>query len=224
LPRRIDESGVVEFVDNGRPEYARLKLQRIKPDMVIFCTGYRQTFPFLLGTDMDHIAHPSSYVRGIWKREHPTIGFIGFVRPSLGAIPPLSEMQAQLWVLNLVAPTRLSDLKAEDETHYRLHSGPDDRVQYGVDHESYAYQLALDMRSAPGLIDIWRIVRQAQISFSCRLLIIWAFGAHFNTKFRLIGPWAWKEAKDVLVTDELWHTITRRPILFGKSYINIMIV
>ncbi|GKU08193.1 unnamed protein product, partial [Fusarium langsethiae] len=104
LPKRIDEDGTVEFVDNGRPEYARLRHRRIKPDMIIFCTGYRQTFPFLAGTDVNHTDHPSSYVRGIWKRENPNIGFIGFVRPSLGAIPPLSEMQAQLWVLNLVAP------------------------------------------------------------------------------------------------------------------------
>lgn len=116
-----------------------------------------------------------------------------------------------------MAPTRIPDLNVEGETHYKLHSGPDDRVQYGVDHESYAYQLALDMGSAPGLIDIWKIARQRKFSFSCPLLTIWAFGAHFNTKFRLIGPWAWEEAKDVLVTDEFWHTITRRPFLFSKS-------
>ncbi|KAJ0126465.1 Uncharacterized protein HZ326_30434 [Fusarium oxysporum f. sp. albedinis] len=60
-------------------------------------------------------------------------------------------MQAQLWVLSLMAPHKLSNLKAEDEIHYKLHSKYDDRVTYGVDHESYAYQLALDMNSAPGI-------------------------------------------------------------------------
>ena len=63
-------------------------------------------------------------------------------------------MQAQLWVLNLAAPHKLTNLKAKDEAHYKLHSKPDDRVTYGVDHKSYAYKLALDMNSAPGLIDM----------------------------------------------------------------------
>ncbi|EXK77681.1 hypothetical protein FOQG_17620 [Fusarium oxysporum f. sp. raphani 54005] len=126
-------------------------------------------------------------------------------------------MQAQLWVLNLMAPHKLSNLKAEDEIHYKLHSKYDDRVTYGVDHESYAYQLALDMNSAPGIADIWRITQTIHITSLYRLLIIWAFGAHFNTKFRLIGPWAWEGAMEVLVSEELWHTITRRPVLFGET-------
>lgn len=164
--------------------------------------------------------HFSSLVRGIWRREQPTMGFIGFVRPSLGAIPPLAEMQAQLWVLNLVAPCKLSDLNTRDEAHYKLHTKSSDRVTYGVDHESYAYQLALDMNSAPGIVDIWRITWTTQnltMRSMCRLFIIWAFGTHFNTKFRLIGPWAWGSATEILVSDEFWHTITRRPLLFGET-------
>ncbi|RKK10631.1 hypothetical protein BFJ65_g14626 [Fusarium oxysporum f. sp. cepae] len=217
LPKRINDSGVVEFVDNGRPEYDRLKFRTIQPDVIVLCTGYQQTFPFLDNTHKTSTHHLSSYVRGIWRRDEPAMGFIGFVRPSLGAIPPLAEMQAQLWVLNLMAPHKLSNLKAEDEIHYKLHSKYDDRVTYGVDHESYAYQLALDMNSAPGIVDIWRITQTIRITSMYRLLIIWAFGAHFNTKFRLIGPWAWEGAMEVLVSEELWHTITRRPILFGET-------
>jgi dimethylaniline monooxygenase (N-oxide forming) len=220
LPKRIDKRGVVEFVDNGRPEYGRIKLQTIQPDVIVLCTGYQETFPFLDDKLKVNTNHLSSHVRGIWRREQPTMGFIGFVRPSLGAIPPLAEMQAQLWVLNLVAPRKLSVLNPGDEIHYKLHSKPADRVTYGVDHESYAYQLALDMNSAPGIVDIWRITRKTQIltmHSMCRLLIIWAFGAHFNTKFRLIGPWVWDGAIEVLVSDEFWHTITRRPLLFGET-------
>uniref|UniRef100_A0A0D2YCT7 Uncharacterized protein n=1 Tax=Fusarium oxysporum (strain Fo5176) TaxID=660025 RepID=A0A0D2YCT7_FUSOF len=129
LPKRINESGVVEFVDNGRPEYDRLKFRTIQPDVIVLCTGYQQTFPFLDNTHKTSTHHLSSYVRGIWRRDEPAMGFIGFVRPSLGAIPPLAEMQAQL----------------------------------------------------------------------------------------LIGPWAWEGAMEVLVSEELWHTITRRPVLFGET-------
>lgn len=70
-------------------------------------------------------------------------------------------MQAQLWVLNFVAPDKIPlELKPEDEPHYRLKHPVHSRIQYGVDHESYAYQLALDMGSAPSFGDVigagWR--------------------------------------------------------------------
>ncbi|KAF4443185.1 Dimethylaniline monooxygenase N-oxide-forming 2 [Fusarium austroafricanum] len=218
LPQKVDNDGTVKFVNNGRPEYERLKVQTIQPDVIVLCTGYKQTFPFLRNMRKGHDEHPSSYVRGIWKHEQPSMGFIGFVRPSLGAIPPLSEMQAQLWVLNLLAPHKLGGLKAEDEDHYRLHSNSDTRVTYGVDHESYAYQLALDIRSAPGIIDIISRILSTDIPSPYRLMIIWAFGAHFNTKFRLMGPWGWEGAEELFVSDEFWQTITRRPIIFGKTF------
>ncbi|KAH6883538.1 hypothetical protein B0T10DRAFT_463464 [Thelonectria olida] len=110
---------------------------------------------------------------------------------------PLAEMQAQLWILNILAPEKIPrTLKAIDEDHYRLTSSPDSRIRYGVDHESYAYQLALDMDSAPGLWSILALVSGKSISKSLRLLIVWGFGAHFNTKFRLQGPWRWNGAVD----------------------------
>lgn len=122
--------------------------------MVVLCTGYKQSFPFLRELFQLEQKHPSSFVRGIWEDGRPELGFIGFMRPSLGAISPLAEMLAQLWVLNLVSPHKVANLKAEDEHHYRLHTKSTDSVTYGVDHESYAYQLALDMNSAPDFTDI----------------------------------------------------------------------
>ncbi|KAH7192886.1 dimethylaniline monooxygenase [Fusarium flagelliforme] len=215
LPKAIHKDGTVDFVDNGRLEYERLKTQTIRPDMVVLCTGYKQTFPFLRTLYQDKQRHPSSFVRGICEETRPELRFIGFMRPSLGAIPPLAEMQAQVWVFNLVSPHKLS-LQLEDEEHYRLHTKPTARVTYGVDHEIYAYQLALDMNSAPSLTDILKRASFTDLGTAFRLLVIWAFGAHFNTKFRLIGPWAWEGAEELLVSDEFWQTITRRPILFGR--------
>ncbi|KAH7112383.1 dimethylaniline monooxygenase [Dactylonectria macrodidyma] len=219
LPKEIDSDGVVHFLDNGRPEYDRLRNESIKPDIIVLCTGYKQTFPFLSSknsrTSQENL---KPNVRGIWNHEEPTLGYIGFVRPSLGAIPPLAEMQAQLWILNLLAPQKVPrPLLSEDEAHYRLLCPPDARVTYGVDHESYVYQLALDMNSAPGVLGIVRLVLQSKLLNSWRLPIIWAFGAHFNTKFRLQGPWKWDGAQDLLASEEFWNTIQRRPLLFGKA-------
>lgn len=221
-PERIEPSGIVRFKDTGRPESERMKQEIIKPDIVILCTGYNQSFPFFqTPRRRGHRAYPlpsEADVRGIWKRQEPTIGFIGFLRPSLGAIPPLAEMQTQLWILNLLAPHKIPRaLVSEDEKHYRLHPLPDARIKYGVDHESYAYQLALDMNSAPGLTDIIGLLSLTHKSW--RLLVIWALGAHFNTKFRLQGPWKWHGAQDLLVSTEFWETITRRPLFFGERNI-----
>ncbi|OIW29196.1 FAD/NAD(P)-binding domain-containing protein [Coniochaeta ligniaria NRRL 30616] len=220
FPERIDATGTVHFRNNGRPEYERMKDSNIKPDIVVFCTGYKQVFPFLNNSSADKSAKPyptaaEADVRDIWARDDPTVAFVGFVRPSLGAIPPLSELQAQLWVLSLVSPGRVPrPLAPEDERHYRLLHPPESRVQYGVDHESYAYQLALDMDAAPGALEVVGLGLVAGGNRVWRLPLVWALGANFNAKFRLRGPWRWEGAVDVL-GDELWETVARRGWFFG---------
>ncbi|KAI3336822.1 FAD/NAD(P)-binding domain-containing protein [Xylariaceae sp. AK1471] len=221
-PECIDQEGVVHFRDNGRPEYYHMKDQVVKPDMIVLCTGYEQTFPFLKDTEL-RACHAD--VRGIWMREDPTVGFIGFLRPNLGAIPPLAEMQAQLWVLNLLAPERMvsRDLLRKDEAFYRLAPPENARLRYGVDHESYAYQLALDMGSAPSFSEVLSISLSSreQADGWWKLLLVWALGANFNAKFRLSGPWKWHGAVEVM-TGELWETITRRHIVFGHFTLSIL--
>jgi len=211
-PSYIDSGGIVHFTNNGRPEYDRIKGVRVKPDVLIFATGYVQAFPFL-GEGYPTAADAD--VREIWKRDDPSIGFIGFVRPSFGAIPPLSELQAQLWVLNLVASSRVPKLQPRDEPHYRLLTPPGSRIRYGVDHESYAYQLALDMDAAPGIKEVieagWRGCTPGSWY---KLPLVWALGANFNAKFRLRGPWRLAEAEAIL-SGELWDTIKRRGGFFG---------
>lgn len=193
-----------------------MKNQVIKPDVVVFCTGYAQTFPFI----KDPKLRPRhADVRGVWRRDDPTIGFIGFLRPNLGAIPPLAEMQAQLWVLNLLAPERLPSkvFPRSDEAFYRLTTHETSRLTYGVDHESYTYQLALDMGSAPSFSEVLRMGSSADAPPGSwwKLPVVWALGANFNVKFRLVGPWQWHGAVDVM-TGELWETITRRRWFFGE--------
>jgi dimethylaniline monooxygenase (N-oxide forming) len=224
-PSHIDSSGVIHFRDNGRPEYERMKGEMIKPDALIFATGYTQTFPFLDVETAQPYPHASDAdVREIWKRGDPTIGFVGFVRPAFGAIPTLAEMQAQLWVMNLVAPEAIpKPLLARDEGHYRLLSPPGSRITYGVDHETYAYQLALDMGSAPSFSEIvragWRAgpptLRTGGTGMWWKVPVIWAAGAQFNVKFRIRGPWRWDGAVGVLGV-ELWETISRRGGFLGN--------
>ena len=218
-PERIDEStGAVIFRTNNRIESARMRAgPPVIPDVLVFCTGYRQEFSFFDGRAAP--AYPVAgdvNVRDVWLRDNPSIGFIGFVRPGLGAIPPLSEMQAQLWLLRVLAPEQLGELRAEDEDHYRLHMPRDGRIRYGVDHDSYVYQLALDMDSAPGFIEMLRMAWRRRDKVGCwRLPLAWALSANTNVKFRLRGPWKWEDAEEVMVT-EIWETILRRRWFYGE--------
>jgi len=237
-PDRIDADGAVVFRDNGRPEAQRMRGERVVPDVLVFCTGYRQEFSFFHATDAADAADTAGRpypvaadadVRDIWRRDDPTVGFIGFVRPSLGAIPPLSEMQAQLWLLHLLAPGRLPAaaaaaadesspglLRPDDEAHYRLHMPRGGRIRYGVDHESYVYQLALDMGTAPGLGEVLAMAWRRRAGGGWRLPLAWALGANLNVKFRLRGPWRWEGAEEVMIT-EVWDTICRRRWFYGES-------
>ncbi|KAJ4862012.1 flavin-binding monooxygenase-like domain-containing protein [Trichoderma breve] len=221
-PSHISEDGVAHFPLNGRPESERINETVVKPDVVIFATGYLPAFPYLnTPENAGRKPYPVAFdadVRQIWNSDDPTIGFIGFVRPGFGAIPPLAEMQAMLFTTNLInrIPRPLSP---EDEWHYRIIHTPDARVSYGVEHDSYAYQLAKDIDGAP---TFWEVLKMAfSTKNGWRLPYIWAAGASFNTKFRMRGPWKWEGAGEVM-TGELWETISRREGLFGNVPLSVI--
>jgi len=69
-------------------------------DLVVYCTGYKITFPFF---DPDLIAAEDNRLplyRRVVSVEHPGLYFIGLIQP-LGAIMPLAEAQAE-WVGDLL--------------------------------------------------------------------------------------------------------------------------
>ena len=221
-PSHIDSSGMVHFRDNCRIEYSRMKSETIRPDVLVLATGYTQKFPFLDKETVRPYPHAGDAdVREIWNRDDDTIGFIGFVRPAFGAIPSLAELQAQLFIMHLVQPSAIAhQLLPEDEFHYRLRTPPGARITYGVDHETYAYQLALDMDTAPSFTEVLKAGFAAgppghRTGIWYKLPIVWAAGAQFNAKFRIRGPWKWGGAVNVLAV-ELWPTISRRGGFLGN--------
>ncbi|OAL33326.1 hypothetical protein AYO20_07337 [Fonsecaea nubica] len=218
FPEYIDDEGVIHFEKNDTQESKYIETLKIKPDVIIFATGYRHlTFPFL---SPDYPHSNDANVRAIWKDGDETVGFIGFVRPQIGAIPPLAEFQAQLWVLrilNLLPPANVRSLSPalnpDAEEWYRLKPPPEARIHHGVDHESYAYQVALDMGAAPSATQMMRR--------GWKVFAVWAFGANMNTKFRMIGPWKWEGAEGVM-KGELWELIKRRPFVWGHILLNAL--
>lgn len=81
-PSHIDSSGVIHFQNNNRPEYERMKDKTIKPDVLLFATGYKQVFPFFAPDD-NYPTPQQADMRRIWASSEPSVGYIGFVRPGL---------------------------------------------------------------------------------------------------------------------------------------------
>jgi cation diffusion facilitator CzcD-associated flavoprotein CzcO len=69
-------------------------------DIVVYCTGYKVTFPFfdekVVKAEDNHI----DLYRRVVDPEHPGLYFVGLIQP-LGAIMPLAEAQAE-WVGDLI--------------------------------------------------------------------------------------------------------------------------
>ncbi|KAI7786222.1 hypothetical protein LA080_004607 [Diaporthe eres] len=203
-PTHVDEEGVVHFEQNDRPESRIIRKEKgIRPDVVIFATGYKQSFPFVPKDDV-YPSLDASVTRGIFRNIDDGVAYIGFIRPAFGAIPPVAELQAQHWVYHLIAspkfrphfsssfkPPRRSHNAVEGyEIDYKLKSRDKDHdfaaTKRGVDQESYVYQLALDMGSAPTWTHVLRDLGK-------EVFFTWAMGPNFPSKFRLVGPWATEE-------------------------------
>lgn len=241
----------MHFEANNSPEYQRIRDEKIHPDVVIFATGYRHEMPFFSdqNTHAAAIAANSNWnatqyndrpyplpseakVRHIWAPGDPSIGFIGFLRPQIGAIPTVAEMQAMLWTLTLIehlSPEiripdlygkRLPELKASEQWHYILQPKEGERINYGIDHDSYVAQLAKDMDCDAGLWDLLKVSWKRGWRRGWNVIPTWMFVSQVNTKFRLRGPWKWEDgdaAAEVLHT-ELWGVVQRNGGFIGEFF------
>jgi dimethylaniline monooxygenase (N-oxide forming) len=80
----------VRFIDGSEEEI----------DLVVYCTGYKMTFPFF---DPKVLSAPENRLplyRRVVSVERPGLYFIGFIQP-LGPIMPLAEAQAE-WIADLL--------------------------------------------------------------------------------------------------------------------------
>lgn len=84
-PSHVLPSGRMIFRTTERPESKRMATKVIKPDLVVFATGYRQEFSLL---DKTYPMPQEADARRICKTGDETVSFIGFVRP--GAVVSLS--------------------------------------------------------------------------------------------------------------------------------------
>ena len=90
-----------------KPNIARIGPDRVhftdgtstEIDTIVWCTGYRITFPFLEPEVMEAAGNRVPLFRRVVHPDAPGLYFIGLVQP-LGAIMPIAELQAE-WVADL---------------------------------------------------------------------------------------------------------------------------
>lgn len=122
-------------------------------DVVIYCTGYKITFPFL---DPDLFAAPDNQVRlylRVVDPDHDGLFFVGLVQP-LGAIMPLAELQSQ-WIADLIAdeaglPSREKMLAEIDDWATAMAKRYVTSKRHTIEVDAFAYlrQLARERRVA----------------------------------------------------------------------------
>ncbi len=137
---RLDGDGVV-FEDGTREQ----------ADIVVYCTGYKITFPFF---DEDFVSAPDNHIelyRRVVHPDVPNLFFIGLLQP-LGAVMPLSEAQGQ-WIADhlrgeYALPPRdqlLAEMAADQAAMHRRYVASK-RHTIQVDFDDYLHDLAKERR------------------------------------------------------------------------------
>jgi dimethylaniline monooxygenase (N-oxide forming) len=143
-----------------KPNIASLEGERVRfadgsevhADVVVYCTGYKITFPFF---DADFLAAPDNHIELFRRVFHPRIAglyFIGLLQP-LGAIMPLAEAQGA-WVGDylrgeyaLPSQAELHRDIASDQAAMRKRYIASKRHTIQVDFDDYIYALDTERRA-----------------------------------------------------------------------------
>ncbi len=156
----------------GNPRPAEVSL-------IILATGYEPCWPFLE-------PQPRALYRLVFEVDDPSLAFVGYVRPVLGSIPSLSELQARwlagVWSGRIDLPCR-GRRRVEawiERRHQRRRMLDSSERGVLVDQEVYATQIAARCGAALGW---FRLLLRDPRAFRAALWSPWtAF------KYRLLDP------------------------------------
>jgi cation diffusion facilitator CzcD-associated flavoprotein CzcO len=140
---RFSGGRTVRFADGGEEEI----------DLVIYCTGYKITFPFFDEELVSAKENRFPLYRRVVSVEHPGLYFVGFIQP-LGAIMPIAEAQSE-WVADLLggrgtlpspAAMRAEIVEAEKKMRKRYVASKRHTIQ--VDFQPYLREIRRERRRA----------------------------------------------------------------------------
>jgi thioredoxin reductase len=133
----------VRFVDGSEEEI----------DLVVYCTGYRISFPFFDESVVSATDNRMQLYRRVASVEHPGLYFIGLIQP-LGAIMPLAEAQSE-WVGDLLdgqgtlpSPVTMRAEIAEAEKKMKKRYVASKRHTIQVDFQPYLREIRRERKRA----------------------------------------------------------------------------
>jgi cation diffusion facilitator CzcD-associated flavoprotein CzcO len=133
----------VRFADGGEEEI----------DLVVYCTGYKITFPFFEESVISTRDNRMPLYRHVVSVDHPGLYFIGFIQP-LGAIMPIAEAQSE-WVADLLggrgtlpSPAEMRAEIAETEEKMRKRYVASKRHTIQVDFHPYLREIRRERKRA----------------------------------------------------------------------------
>jgi len=187
--------GVVDF-DGDRVVFA--DGSSVTCDVVINCTGFRPSFSFLEPA----LAAKGEDVRGLAYYMLPFaeegIAFVGFVRPGVGSIPPMAEMQARYLALLLSGKRAkpsgakmrrvIAEQRARDSIQYPADA---DRLTGLTDFYRFLSTMAREIGCEPSTISL--LLRSPKTFYKLHCACLCA------AQYRLVGPGASPEHAERII-------------------------
>ena len=180
------------------------------PDLVIFCTGFDTRMPYL----DEAVASEPRFLHTFHPEIGASLGFIGFLRPAFGAIPPLAELQARWFALiqsgQRVLPPRSEMQQSIDYwKNFRIHffRAVKGRLDHLVEYTPFCDELAGRIGCKP----TWRDIRRESRRFRRKFMV----GPFVAAQYRLVGPHAKPEiARAVIENAPVMHPLPDRLTLY----------
>jgi dimethylaniline monooxygenase (N-oxide forming) len=151
---RVKVKPNLERIDGARVHFADGSSETI--DTIVWCTGYRITFPFLDDSVVGTAGNRVSLYRRVVHPERAGLYFLGLVQP-LGAIMPIAERQAE-WIADLLEgkaalppPERMRRAIEREDEALRKRYVASTRHTIQVDFHSYMRVLARERRRRRGV-------------------------------------------------------------------------
>jgi dimethylaniline monooxygenase (N-oxide forming) len=150
---RVTVKPNLERIDGARVQFADGTSETI--DTIVWCTGYRITFPFLDDSLVGTAGNRVSLYRRVVHPERAGLYFLGLVQP-LGAIMPIAERQAE-WIADLLEghaalppPERMRRAIEREDKALRKRYVASTRHTIQVDFHSYMRALARERKRRRG--------------------------------------------------------------------------
>lgn len=156
----------------------------LEVDTVLMCSGFTSRLPFL----QEGVLDGRALYKNVFSPANPTLAFVGLVRPNVGALPPVAEMQAR-WLAGVMSgkvqlPPKeqlMQELNAAAQRYTESRPHHHHRITSLVDYHLYMEELAGLIGARP---------RLSMLLTEPTLLFTFLFGPMGCYQYRLHGPGA----------------------------------